>query len=61
VVIVVGLLLVDQVAGGVLRAKRSAAIVRRASACRFARSVLADVDTGDFGAVARPRARFPAR
>src|SRR5690348_6777178 len=52
VVIILGLLLVDQVASGVLRAKRSAAIGQARIGLQVARSALSDVDAGDFGAVA---------
>jgi two-component system sensor histidine kinase MtrB len=51
VVLVIGILLVDQVSGGILRAKKQAAISQAKIGLASATSVLADVDAGVAGDV----------
>jgi two-component system sensor histidine kinase MtrB len=51
VVLVIGLFLVDKVAGGVLRAKRDAAVDQAKIGLNVARGVLRDVDAGVFNEV----------
>jgi two-component system sensor histidine kinase MtrB len=56
VVVVIGVFLVDQVAGGILRAKREAAIKQATIGRNTAESVLSTVDTGIIADVADARA-----
>jgi two-component system sensor histidine kinase MtrB len=51
VVLVIGIFIVDQVAGGVLRAKRDAAISQANIGLASARSILHQVDVADFNGV----------
>jgi two-component system sensor histidine kinase MtrB len=60
VVLVIGVFIVDQVSGGVLRAKREAAIKQAKVGLEFARIVLADVDTGVVADVAAAREQITA-
>lgn len=55
VVLIIGVFIVDQVSGGVLRAKRDAAIKQAKVGLESARNVLAGVDTGAVADVANAR------
>jgi two-component system sensor histidine kinase MtrB len=55
VVLVIGIFIVDQVAGGVLRAKREAAVSQAKLGLDSARSAFINVDAADAGAVADAR------